>query len=649
MTQNKVRILHIEDNFLDSELIKSIVSESGIDCTVMHVKKESEFKNALKKQEFDIILTDYTLPSWSGVEAMNYVKENCPDIPFIYVSGTITEDIAIQSLAQGSTDYVLKTKLSRLAPAIKRALKESEEKRELKKAQLKIEESERRFRSLIENNSDGIVLINAESKIIYNSRSSEKILGYSLEELNEIEITDIIHSDDIVKIRCLIKDLTSETGKVTRFDLRAYRRNGDIIWLEVVGKNMFHDEAVKAIVINYHDISLRKAALEALIKAKQEAESSSKLKSILLTNINHEVRTPMNSILGFSELLLQYSKGANLKTYAEYIYSSGQRLMSTLESIITFAEMESNPLKIESHIISTTNLFDYVEETYKIRSTHSGVKFILGKDDNLLFSSDENCIKKVIDKVIENAFKFTKHGTISLKAYKEKLDDKEKVVIEVADTGIGIDKEKQDIIFEPFRQVSEGYNRQFEGFGLGLPMAKKYTEAMGGELILTSEVGVGTTIKIIFPSAEDNIKQAEVLSKDARKGVFNFKKVTHKGLPNILLVEDNLVNKVITEVLLKDFALLDYASDGITSIEMAKTKQYDMILMDINLKDGMGGIKAAKIIRKIPYYKDIPIAALTGYTSKADIERFFEAGLYPYIAKPVDKERLIHLIKTAIY
>ena len=219
------------------------------------------------------------------------------------------------------------------------------------------------------------------------------------------------------------------------------------------------------------------------------------------------------------------------------------------------------------------------------------------------------------------------------------------------DTGIGISEGQMKIIFEPFRQASEGLGRIFEGTGLGLTLCKQFVELMDGEISVESKLGQGSTFILRFPIPESGEKQGES-ERSVKLG-----EILHKGqkaevwpelIPNILIVEDNPLNCDLTARFLEDAALIDKAYDGFEALTMAKSRVYDVVLMDIHLSSEMDGLQTTAELRKLPGYETIPIIAITGYSTLKERDIILSGGLTYYIAKPFDKPSLRKLVMTAL-
>jgi len=388
----------------------------------------------------------------------------------------------------------------------------------------------------------------------------------------------------------------------------------------------------------------RKKIQQELIEAKQKAEVSSKLTSALLANMNHELRTPMNGILGFAEILVEELREETDRKKAENILVSGRRLMDTLDAIMDLSFMESDkvsrrfsPVAVEKIIRSVMTAYDPACKSKKLT-----VDLFVGTHRNLL--GDEQLLRHLIRNLIDNAVKYTEHGGFAIYVNEVIKEDLPMISVSVKDTGIGISAENHRMIFEAFRQVSEGYGRQFEGSGLGLTISKKIVELMHGEIRMQSVIGEGTEFTFIIPAAEESFTASPVDPSEITSPRLH--PADQGRLPDILLVEDNLINLQLLGVYIKEFGNVYSAIDGKEAIEMTHQRKFDAILMDINLGPGMDGIQTMFGIRKRPDYQTVPIIAVTGYASIGDRDRLLSIGFTDYLPKPYDKDTVARLMQS---
>ncbi len=312
--------------------------------------------------------------------------------------------------------------------------------------------------------------------------------------------------------------------------------------------------------------------------------------------------------------------------------------------------MESNHSNLKITDFNLSSCVDYLSDIYKDQASEKKLAFnILVCDDGITVLADEKLLKQTLNNITENAIKFTYKGEIRIEIDKANYDGKEWGSISISDTGIGISPEQQKIIFEDFRQVSEGTSRSFEGNGLGLAISKKIVHLMHGEIIVESFPTKGSKFTVLIPLSENKINRNENKNIKPTNGS-NGKKEFVPGyiLPEVLLVEDNETNKEVIQLYLKKVCKIDYAPEGKTALELASRKKYALILMDINLGNGLNGIQVTKEIRKMDGYKDTPIIALTGYAMFGDKEKLLAEGCSHYMSKPFMKKEIVQLVEELL-
>ncbi len=385
------------------------------------------------------------------------------------------------------------------------------------------------------------------------------------------------------------------------------------------------------------DITERKKFEAELITAKEKAEEMSKVKSNFLSNMSHELRTPLHGIMGFAQLLKESLDGENGEM-ADIIYKSGKRLMETLNLILNFSKAEAEKIIINKKNISIKKIINEVYNLFEINAKDKGLNFEkIIKPDEIIAKTDEKLLLDILNNIVNNAIKFTERGFVRIEAFAKNND----LVIKVRDTGIGISKQGKDLIFEEFRQESEGLSRSFEGTGLGLTISKKYTKILGGEISLESELGKGSTFILTFPDSVCKLKPEKVITRYEIES--ENEECNNPRIKKILIVENDVISVELIKAIVKDSAEIDFATDGVRAIEKVKESKYDLIFMDINLGEGLTGVEVTKKIRKLKDYKDIPIVAITAFAMDGDREEFINAGCTHYLSKPFKKSEFVKM------
>lgn len=366
---------------------------------------------------------------------------------------------------------------------------------------------------------------------------------------------------------------------------------------------------------------------QELIKARIKAEQSDRLKSAFLANMSHEIRTPLNAIVGFSQLLPAAETAEEKKLYSGIINQNSDILLQLINDILDLSKIEAGTLE---YIKRPMNLGEVCRTIYAVHKERvkEGVTLVFdNEDENLFIEGDQNRIMQVITNFLTNASKFTYAGEIRLGF--ERTD--KNIRVYVKDTGIGIEPEKVDHIFERFVKL----NSFAQGTGLGLSICQMIIEKIGGEIGVTSELGKGSTFYFTIPYEEaGELGEIFKMSKTESKGD-TVNRV--QQIKKILVAEDVESNFILLKNLIgREYTLL-WAKDGVEAIEMYKQYQPDLILMDIKMPR-MDGLEATHIIRS--YSKEVPIIALTAYAFETDKELALEMGCNDFVTKPVSKEAL---------
>ncbi|AFH47949.1 Signal transduction histidine kinase [Ignavibacterium album JCM 16511] len=506
-----------------------------------------------------------------------------------------------------------------------------------------IVESESRFRSIWENSLDGMRLLDENGIIVDVNPAYCRLVGMEPNQLRGRPLNTVYQikdtSDESVKrFRERFRSRTVDK----KFEVETNLWNGKKIWLEL-SNSFIEFPGNKILLLSiFRDVTDKKQMIDELIDAKVRAEEMNRVKSYFFANMSHELRTPLVGILGFSEVLKGELKDQpDLARMIDLINTSGQRLLETLNMILNISKLEAGKLEVR---LADANIIPLLETSFNLFSSvakkkNLDYKLIKPKDE-VVCRIDPSLFQNIFNNLINNAVKFTKQGGVTVKVNL----NQDNVSIEVSDTGIGIPESHQAIIWEEFRQASEGITRSFEGTGLGLTIVKKYTELLGGKIHLKSKVGEGSTFTVEFPVIK------EKLDPDLEKAAERIQRQIEEQLASlnyqILYVEDDAAAIDVVSLMLRGLYSLDFARNADEALTKVKEKKYDAILMDINLRRGMDGLQLTQLIREMPEYKQTPIIALTAYAMEKEKQEFLSKGLSHYLSKPFRKNDLLMLLQN---
>ncbi|MBN1950971.1 MAG: PAS domain S-box protein [Bacteroidales bacterium] len=385
-------------------------------------------------------------------------------------------------------------------------------------------------------------------------------------------------------------------------------------------------------------VALQRSQLEyELIKAKEKAEESDKLKTAFLANMSHEIRTPMNGILGFAEMLNDDHLGeGNRKKYVEIINNNGKMLMNLIDDVIDFAKIEAGEIKILKQEFSLNALLTQIHSSFLSETLKKDpeklklrVKKALENQESFILC-DPNRLRQILMNLVGNAFKFTKEGYIEF-GYHAPKDGL--IQFYVKDTGIGIAPEKLELIFERFVQADYSRSRKYSGSGLGLAISKGFVELLGGKMWATSTENEGSVFHFNIPYVAGHKKPLEEIEKKKPKTDYNW-----EGRLFLVAEDDTFSFKLLEGFLKKTNARIMHAEDGQKAVKTCEEHpEIDLILMDVQMPE-MNGMEATRIIKD--KFKNIPIIAQTANAIAEERQRCFDAGCDDFVTKPINISEL---------
>lgn len=516
----------------------------------------------------------------------------------------------------------------------KKTIKENLERIEIQNKELEIINTELEKLSIVVSETDNSIAI-------YDSRGRMEWGNDGFEKLYETNINELIKSGKDT-IECIIPnaniqklvDRCLETKSPVRFETAVMKKGNGQRWIQTTLSPFIRSGKIQKIIAVDADITSLKNYEKELVVAKEKAVESDRLKTAFLGNMSHEIRTPLNGIMGFSQLLSRNELNEDeVKGYVEIIKNCGEQLIHILDDILDISLIESNQLKVYPVEIELHSFMHEIREIFEHHKSTIGKHNIALKFDlrtagrPFTVVSDPHRLKQVLSNLIKNAFKFTSEGYVKVIVRQKN----QQLQFCVEDTGIGIDPEKKDYIFERFRQGEESLNRKYGGTGLGLSISKGIIEKLGGSIWLDISYKTGFKICFTIPLVHSGQEPETPKQHAATNNIAG--KVRNK---NILIVEDHDISyKVLRELLLPYEPVLFWVKDGKEAVDLARQNNFDLILMDINLPE-MDGITATREIRK--FNPSLPILVQTAYAMDSEKARIFESGCNDMLSKPINKK-----------
>lgn len=502
--------------------------------------------------------------------------------------------------------------------------------------------TENRLRLLsrsVEQSPVGILITDRDGFIEYTNAAFTRMSGYQPGEVlgKTPRILKSGRQDD-----SFYKDLwnTILSGNEWHGELMNKKKNGEFYWADVSISPVYNSAGELTHFVSVREeITEKKKMIEDLIAAKNKAEESDRLKSAFLANMSHEIRTPMNGILGFTDLLKEPQlSGEDRDHFIKIIESSGQRMLSTINDLIDISKIESGMIEMEYSDVNVHEQLLLLFNFFKPEATLKGLKFVYRSEktfENLVMVSDKLKLVAILTNLLKNAIKYTLEGSVEF-GYRI---ENNAVLFFVSDTGIGIEKNRQDAIFERFVQEDISISRSFEGSGLGLSISKAYVDMLGGRIWLESVKGKGSDFYVLLPLRKDgSINQPPLViqAKDDETDILQ--QLT------VLVAEDDEVGRLfLSTILEKRCKKVLFVTNGLEAVNtFNENPGIDLILMDIRMPL-LDGYKATQKIRETN--QNVVIVAQTAYAMAGDKEKALEAGCNDYITKPLNRKLLMDLIE----
>ncbi|ARK08976.1 PAS domain S-box protein [Fibrella sp. ES10-3-2-2] len=515
-----------------------------------------------------------------------------------------------------------------------------------KGAQLNLERSEEKFRGIFENLQDIYVRVDRHGQITMVSPSVFKRSGYTPDEvMGQSALTYFV--DPGVVRRALFKLV--RTRSVRNFEATLRRKDGSerqFMFNMLLLKD--EDGRYSVIAALARDITELKRQSAELVKAKDEAERSLKVKERFLANMSHEIRTPMNGVIGMVDLLNDTVLNDEQRDYVRTIRRSSETLLNILNDILDLSKIEAGKMVLHEAPVALGEVFEKLIALFgqQANAKRNRLFYTLSPDLPKYVIADQTRMLQILSNLTSNALKFTEDGTVEVAAaLVSKRGKFNRIKVEVRDSGIGISAENIGLLFNSFSQVDTSSRKTFGGTGLGLSISKELAALMKGEVGVESTVGMGSTFWFTLELKETAISPTQSQSEAAADmKVADFFTDYH---PVILLVDDNAVNrKVASEILRKSGCVVTTASSGPEAIEKVAAgsglgdNRFDVIFMDIQMPD-MDGVETTRYLRDQYAALLPPVVAMTAYSMREDRERFLSQGLDDYIAKPIRAQGLI--------
>ncbi len=495
----------IEDEARDAELAQHTLRQGGFDFSFKRVDTEDGFLREVEEFRPNVILSDHGLPAFDGFSALTLAQQKCPDVPFIFVTGSLGEEMAIKALKSGATDFVLKHHLSTLPPALHRALNQAEFQIQRKRAEEALLISEERYRSLVELSPDAL-FVQIEDKIVFINTAGVRLLGAqkAREIIGRSAIT-FVHTDDRKKIQQRVRKMLDDHKTLHFIEHRIVKLDGEIIYVEMAAAPLTFEGRPAAQVI-LHDITDRKRAEEEIrrlnleleqrvVERTAELETANKELEAFSYSVSHDLRAPLRHIEGFVEIL-RASQADSLdqdgKHHLETISDSSRQMGKLIDDLLSFSR--TSRVELRKIHVSLDDLIQSVIHEMEPDFQNREIEWKIGKLPPV--EGDPALLRQVFYNLISNALKYTRTRPVT-KIEIGSTQTENEYVIYVKDNGVGFDPRYAQKLFGVFQRLHRA--AEFEGTGIGLANVRRIITRHGGRTWAESELDQGATFYFSLP------------------------------------------------------------------------------------------------------------------------------------------------------
>ena len=633
-----LRLLLVEDNDNDAVLVVRELTRGGYDTTYERVYDAASMRAALDRQSWDLVLSDHSMPQFSGRAALDVLRQRDPDVPFIFVSGTLGEDTAVESMRMGAQDYLNKANLRRLVPAIQRELREAASRRERRRAETALRESEQRFEKVFQASPVGITISTlAEGRYVDVNAAFLRMIGRTREEVIGRTSFDISFWRDHVDRTRVMERLARGGGAAQELELTVQAKDGAIRHV-LVALEQVDFSGTPCVVALVHDIS-------GLKQLEQQLNQAQKMEAVgrLAGGVAHDFNNMLTVITSYGDLLLgDLPAGDSRRADIEEILKAARGAATLTRQLLAFSRQEviqPRPISVNAIVAGTEKMLQ------RVIGEDIALESELAAEPSTVLCDPGQLEQIVMNLVVNARDAMPQGGRVRIVTTNTTLDEPvvrdlpfsrpgRYVVLTVSDTGIGMDAATQEHIFEPFFTTKE----QGKGTGLGLATVYAVAKQAGGFVGVESAPGEGASFTVFLPAIDAPATRIEGESTGELP----------RGTETVLLVEDaTAVRSVIRQVLERlGYTVLD-AADGQLALEVAARHHgpIDLVITDI-VMPALGGREMAERLRKVR--PEIRILYTSGYTDDAIVRSGVLDAQFVFMQKPFTPETLAAKVREAL-
>ena len=621
--------MHLEDSEAESELLAATLDRLYT-LELKRVDSEVSFARELLDPKLDLIISDFTLPSYGGSSALALAQEKRPDLPFIFFSGTLGEEAAVDALRSGATDYILKNRPQKMVSAIERALRERDERRRLKEAESALVRNREGFRTLIENALDVISVLDFKGNFTFNSPSIERILGYTPEELAGLNAFTLVHPDDIPTAQSAFAAATEKRNETVTVELRVKHKNDTWRILELHGKGLLSGGPIEGVVVNSRDVTDKRQTEAQLLRAQRM-----ECLGVLAGGIAHDLNNILSPVLMGTELLKMYVSDPESVRILETIQASSERGSHLVKHILSFAR----GVKGEPSMLDVKPLIQEVVKLLRDTMPKS-IQFQvnLARDLKSVVCNPTELHQVLMNLCVNARDAMPTGGLLQISAVntliEPKPQDRERVGsgprcvrLTIRDNGTGIPPDILPRVFEPFFTTKD----EGKGTGLGLSTVLSIVKRNDGKIEVESVIGEGTSFHVWLPAAEADAQDRQHQSQSIPTG--------HGE--RILVVDDESAILEITKAILETANYeVEVALNGVQALHktVVATLPWHLVITDASmpLMDGAAFIAELRL-----HNPKLPVICTTGENAGDLLERIQREGVQAILPKPYSSKELL--------
>jgi PAS domain S-box-containing protein len=639
--KSPLHILHLEDDPNDTALVQASLEAGGIACAITCVQTRNDFVAALERGGIDLILSDFALPAFDGLSALEITRAKYPSLPFIILSGTMGEEQAIESLKSGATDYVLKERPARLAPAVRRAMNEVEERAEKRRTEEVLDQTAQRLRIVFSESILGISLVGVDGRPVLANTALQKMLGYTGDELNRMSFADFTHPEDRAADVELYQQMIRGERESYQIEKRYIRKDGREMWGRLSVSLAQRVAGHPAFAIGMVEDITERRNLEAQFIEAQKMEVIGQLAG----GVAHDFNNVLGVILGYSDLISSdLGPDSDLYKYTEEIRHASERAAGLTRQLLVFSRKQTVCLVV-------LDLNDVLKDLEKMlqRLIDENIEMTILPGKNIgRIKADSGYLGQVLMNLIVNARDaMPDGGKLTISTNNVTLDEHytrahpgaipgDYVMLRVSDTGTGMTDEVKAHLFEAFFTTKP----KSKGTGLGLATCQTIVQQSGGHMEVASEVGKGTTFRVYFPLVGQSLDvPARPIQTDP----------VPRGTETLLVVEDEPAVRHLTHNVLEGLGYeVLRASNGQHALNVAREHKgapISLVVTDVIMPHMSGKVMAEWLKSSYP---DIKVLFTSGYTDDALTHHGVLDPAVAFLPKPYTPSTLARKVREML-